>query len=67
MPSWMPENNKAMPSDDKARSLKKWNQRLYELHGDQGPPYFPEGSLPLPGDSKQRSREKINALLRGAS
>jgi hypothetical protein len=58
-----PEGTESLVTDDKARSLKKWNQILYSVHGNVGTVPYPEGTEPMPGDSAQRSKTKINAIL----
>lgn len=61
MPSWFPEGNTPLPSDDTLRSLAKECQLLYDAIGNKPSP-FPEGCLPLPGDNEARLEEKINIL-----
>lgn len=60
--SFYPEGTEALPTDDAARSLKKWNQALYDTYGNVGSVPFPEGTQPLPGDTEERSTQKINAI-----
>lgn len=60
--SMFPEGDVALPTDDEARSLKKWNGLLVTAHGAVGSVPFPEGTVPLPGDSPERSKQKINAI-----
>jgi hypothetical protein len=67
MPSWFPEGNSALPSDDEARSLKKRNSQLFDTYGNVGAVPFPEGTEPLPQDDEARSLKKINAILKTLS
>lgn len=60
--SFYPEGTTALATDDAARSLKKWNQILFNTYGNVGSVPFPEGVQPLPGDSEERSTQKINAI-----
>lgn len=61
MPSFLPEGDLSMPSDDSLRSLAKWCSLLVASNGNKPSPY-PEGCLPLPGDDEQRLTNKINIL-----
>lgn len=63
MPGYFPEGNEPKPNDDELRSLHKYCDQLYQIHGNQGPGYYPEGSQPLPGDDEERLTQKINAML----
>lgn len=62
MPSFFPENQVVLPSDDSLRTIAKWCQSVYDTVGNV-PTIFPEGTAPKPGDSKQRLLKKINAML----
>lgn len=62
MPSFLPEGDSALASDDERRLLQKWNGLLY---GQAQPAltFFPEGTEPKPGDDERRSLIKINELV----
>ena len=62
--SFYPEGTESLPTDDPARSLKKWNQILWDTYGNVGNVPLPEGTQPLPGDSEDRSKQKINAIYK---
>jgi hypothetical protein len=63
-PSYFPENNTALPTDSKLRSLAKKCDLLF-LSVGQRPSPFPEGCRPLPQDNEQRLLIKIDILLKG--
>jgi len=61
--SLFPEGTTALPTDDEARSLKKWNELLVSQYGAVGTVPFPEGTTPKSGDDERRSKIKIDAIL----
>lgn len=58
-----PEGVEGSVKDDERRSLIKWNQILYDNHGNIGRTPYPEGTEPLASDDEHRSEVKINAIL----
>jgi len=62
VPDYFPEGNAALVTDSDQRSLQKWNDLLYQTHGNVGGVPYPEGVRPLASDDEQRSRIKINAI-----
>jgi hypothetical protein len=64
MPAWLPEGDRALPTDSELRSLEKWCNELLVAFGNKPSP-FPEGCIPLPGDNEQRLYQKIT-ILRGS-
>jgi len=61
MPTWMPEGNTVLPSDDKMRTAAKWCQLLFDSVGNKPSP-FPEGCAPRPSDDLNRLLQKIDIL-----
>lgn len=61
MPSWLPEGNVALASDDDLRLAAKWCSQLVEARGNK-PSQFPEGCIPLPSDDFDRLMIKIDIL-----
>lgn len=61
MPSWMPEGDLVLPSDDELRLAAKWCSQLIAANGNKPSP-FPEGCVPLPSDDFDRLMIKIDIL-----
>lgn len=61
MPSWFPEGDVILPSDDEQRSAAKWCSLLIASKGNK-PSKFPEGCIPLPSDDLDRLMVKIDIL-----
>lgn len=61
MPSWFPEGNQILPSDDEQRAAAKYCSQLVATNGNK-PSKFPEGCIPLPGDDLDRLLIKIDIL-----
>lgn len=57
-----PEGTNPLVMDNERRLLVKWNQLLYNSHGNVGHAPFPEGVQPLAMDDEHRSEVKINAI-----
>jgi hypothetical protein len=62
MSFFLPEGTASSPADSELRSIWKWNQILFETHGNVGSVAFPEGTQPLPSDNEMRGLQKIDAI-----
>ena len=59
-----PEGVTALTSDSEQRLWVKYNQTLFNAHGNIGSVPYPEGTQPLVTDDEHRSEVKVNAILK---
>lgn len=59
-----PEGTTPLITDNEHRLWIKYNQIMFDTHGNVGSVPYPEGTQPLITDDEHRSEVKVNAILK---